>query len=232
MKALIISASRYKRRSVTSMMLNPFMSGLREAGCEFDYFSTFDLNIAPCRGDLACWFRTNGRCIQNDDMKNIVELYNAADLIVISTPIYVDGMPGDLKNLVDRLIASGNPFLELRDGQTRHPLPKDYVYKKLVLISSCALWEMEHFEPLLAHLKAICKNLGMIFSGALLRPHAFALRNFPINDILHASKQAGAETVTQGHVSDTLQKTVSREIMPQSDYITMMNKKTSSLLHP
>lgn len=232
MKALIISASRYRRRSATSMLLNPFMAGLREAGVAFDYFNTTDLTIAPCRGDLACWFRTNGRCVINDDMKKIVELYKAADLIVISTPIYVDGMPGDLKNLFDRTVAVGNPFLELRDGQTRHPFPKDFTPKKLVLISSCGLWEMEHFDSILTHFKAIGKNLGFVISGTLLRPHAFAMRNFPINDILQAAKQAGVGIVTNGSVSDTLQKTVSREIMPQLDYISMMNKKAASMLHP
>jgi hypothetical protein len=208
------------------------MSGLREAGVDFDYFNTSDLTIAPCRGDLSCWFRTNGRCIQNDDMKNIIKLFKAADLIVVSTPIYVDGMPGDLKNLFDRTVVVGNPFLELREAQTRHPFPKDYVPKKLVLISSCGLWEMEHFDPIIIHLKAICKNLGLIFSGALLRPHALALRNFPINDILHAAKQAGSEFITKGCVSETLQLIVSRQIMPQLDYIDMMNKKADSILYP
>jgi multimeric flavodoxin WrbA len=214
------------------MLLNPFMAGLREAGGDFDFFSTSDLTIAPCRGDLTCWFKTNGKCIQNDDMKIIVELYKAADLIVISTPVYVDGMPGDLKNLFDRLVAVGNPFLEVRDGQTRHPFQKDYTPKKLVLISSCGFWEMEHFDSILIHLKAISKNLGLLFSGALLRPHSFAMRNFPINDILHAAKQSGTEILTDGCISDTLQKTVSREIVPQLDYITMMNNKAASLLYP
>lgn len=232
MKALILSASRYRRRSATSMLLNPFMSGLREAGVEIDYFNTSDLKIASCRGDLSCWFRTNGKCIINDDMKNIIELFKAAELIVVSTPVYVDGMPGDLKNLFDRTVAVGNPFLELREGQTRHLFPKEYVPKKLVLLSSCGLWEMEHFDPILIHLKAICKNLGLIFSGALLRPHALALRTFPINDILHAAKQAGTEITTQKCISDTLQNTVSRELIPQTDYITMMNDKATSILNP
>ncbi len=232
MRALILSASRYKRRSATSMLLNPFMSGLRDAGCEFEYYNTTELNIAPCRGDLACWFRTNGRCIINDDMKNIIDHFKAADLIVISTPIYVDGLPGDLKTLLDRTVAVGNPFLEVRDGQTRHPFPEGYIPKKLVLLSSCGLWEMEHFDPILIHLKAISKNLGLHISGALLRPHAFAMRNVPINDILHAAKQAAVEVLTEGSVSDTYQKTVSRELMPQLDYVSMMNKKVTSMLQP
>jgi hypothetical protein len=164
-------------------------------------------------------------------MKTIVELFKASDLIVISTPVYVDGMPGDLKNLFDRTVAVGNPFLELRDSQTRHPFPEGYIPKKLVLLSSCGLWEMVHFDPLLMHIKAICKNLGLVYSGALLRPHAFALRSFPINDILHAAKQAGVEIATQKCISDTLENTVSRELIPQLDYLTMMNKKAESMLH-
>ncbi|MBN1601182.1 MAG: flavodoxin family protein [Chitinispirillaceae bacterium] len=85
MNTLILSASRYRRRSTTSMLLNPFMAGLREAGVTYDYFCTFDLKIAPCRGDLACWFKTNGRCVLNDDMTKITPLFRSADLIIIST---------------------------------------------------------------------------------------------------------------------------------------------------
>ena len=65
MNTLILSASRYRRRSITSMLLNPFIEGLREAGIGYTSFNTFDLNIRPCRGDLSCWFKTSGRCIQN-----------------------------------------------------------------------------------------------------------------------------------------------------------------------
>jgi multimeric flavodoxin WrbA len=213
------------------MLLNPFMAGLRESGITYNYFNTFDLDIASCRGDLACWFRTNGRCIQNDDMNSITPLFKNADLIVISTPVYVDGMPGDLKTLLDRLVAIGNPFLEIRDGQTRHPFHESYTPKKLVLISSCGLWEMEHFDPMIFHMKAICKNLGLELSGTLLRPHSFALREFDINDILAASKQAGTEIVKNGKISSVTQATISREILPQHDYMYLMNKKANSLLN-
>jgi multimeric flavodoxin WrbA len=213
------------------MLLNPFMAGLREAGVECDYFNTFDLKIAPCRGDLSCWFKTKGKCIQDDDMNTIIPLFNNADLVVLSTPIYVDGMPGDLKILFDRLVGIGNPYFEIRNGQTRHPFTHEFTHKKLVLISSCGLWEIEHFDPLLTHIKAICKNLGLSLSGTLLRPHSFTLRNFDVNDILIASKQAGNEIVKYGSVSMETQNVVSREIVPQQAYMDLMNNKANSLLN-
>jgi multimeric flavodoxin WrbA len=232
MKALILSASRFRRRSTTSMLLNPFMAGLRESGVECDYFNTFGLTIAPCRGDLSCWFKTKGKCIHNDDMNTIIPLFKAADLIVLSTPVYVDGMPGDLKTVFDRLVAIGNPYFEIRNGQTRHPFTHENTLKKLVLISSCGLWEIEHFDPLLTHIKAICKNLGLTLSGTLLRPHSFTMRNFNINEILSASKQAGNEIFKYGSVSIETQNVVSQEIVPQHTYMDLMNNKAHSLLNP
>lgn len=42
---------------------------------------------------------------------------------------------------------------------------------KMVLVSNCGFWEMDNFDPLLVHLKALCRNAEAEFVGALLRLH-------------------------------------------------------------
>ena len=59
-----------------------------------------------------------------------------ADIWVFATPVYVSGMTGPLKNLIDRiLIPLGEPFLELRDGRCHHPLREGTNPGQVVLVS-------------------------------------------------------------------------------------------------
>ncbi len=126
----------------------------------------------------------------------------------------------------------GNPYLEIRDGQTRHPFPINYKQKKLVLISSCGLWEIEHFDSMLYHLNAISKNLDLVSAGTLLRPHSYAMRECDIMDILAASKKAGREIAEAGYISSETQSTISREILFKTRLHGLINTRADTLLNP
>lgn len=230
MHTLIVNSSPYMRRGNTAVILNSFLSGLRESNGRVDLVNLNTLNINPCRGDLACWFRHKGKCIQQDDMTNLLSKLDAADIIVFATPVYCDGVPGQLKTMMDRIVAMGNPFLELRDNHTRHPVPVTLNQKKFVLIASCGLWETDNFSPMILHLQAFCKNLGIQFGGALIRPHAFAMKNHDVNDILQAAKKAAREIVVKNTISDSLLQTVCRPIVPREEYMEMVNNKAKNLI--
>lgn len=229
MTVLVINSSPYMRRSNTTIILNSFLSGLRETGAIIENVNLNKLSISPCRGDLSCWFRQKGKCIQNDDMAQIIESFKKADIIVFSTPVYCDGVPGQLKVMMDRMVILGNPLLELRDNHTRHPFPSDHVPKKFVLIASCGLWEIDNFTSMVSHLNAFCKNIGLTFCGSLLRPHAFAMKNGGINDILHAAKVAGREVIESDIISTATINIIGREIVTRDKYIDNVNAKVTNL---
>jgi len=229
MNILVINASPYMRRSSTSIILNSFLSGIREAGGEITLFNLAQLEIHPCRGDLSCWFRKKKECIQHDDMDKLRKPFEDANVVVFSTPVYCDGVPGQLKIMIDRLVAGGNALLEIRDNHTHHPVPDSHQLKQFVLISSCGLWEIDNFDPMITHLKAFCKNIGFTFCGALLRPHAFAMKNNDINDILKAAKDAGRELVQCSSISEKNEIIVRREIVSREEYIDIINNKVANL---
>lgn len=231
MNVLVINSSPYMRRSNTAIILNSFLSGMRDAGCTIENLNLQKLVIHPCRGDLNCWFRQKGTCVQKDDMIKITGALKKAEIIVFSTPVYCDGVPGQLKVMMDRMVVSGNPLLEIRDNHSRHPFPSDHVHKKFVLISSCGFWEIDNFDSMISHLKAFCKNVGLTYSGALLRPHAFAMKNCDINDILHAAKNAGREIIENDSISSKTADIVSREICSREKYIKDVNTKVMNLSH-
>lgn len=218
MEILAINSSPKKGEGNTALILNPFLEGTIEAGAEVELFYTKDLKIKPCQGDYICWLKTPGKCIHEDDMEMLLPKLARADVWVFATPVYFDGISGALKNLIERMLPLVEPFYELRDGHCRHPRREGTKSGKIVLVSNCGFWEMDNFDPLLVHMKAICKNIDREFAGALLRPHGTGMRRMlergiVIDDIFAAAKDAGRQLVADGRMSSETLKAVSRNLM-------------------
>jgi multimeric flavodoxin WrbA len=111
-KAVVLNSSPSMEKGNTALILNPFIEGLKEEGAEVELFYTTKLRINPCIDDRSCWTKTPGKCIHDDDMKQILPKMQQADIIVFAAPVYVDGMPGPMKNLVDRLLPLLEPFFD------------------------------------------------------------------------------------------------------------------------
>jgi multimeric flavodoxin WrbA len=233
MKAIAINASPMMDKGNTAAILSPFLDGMREAEAEVRVYYTKKLNIKPCQGEFDCWLRTPGKCFQKDDMEMLLPELAEADIQIFATPVYVDGMAGPLKNLFDRMIPLGSPSIELRDGHCRHPGRtgrKGNDTGQMVLVSNCGFWEMDNFDPLLAHIKAICRNMNREFAGALLRPHGPALKVMAsggalVNDIFEAAREAGRQLVQEGEMSSQILATVSRPLMPLEAYLQRANQR-------
>ena len=100
-KVLILSASPRKDGN-SDILCNQFKNGAEEAGHEVEQIYLYDKEIGFCRACYAC-FKT-GKCVQQDNMSEILEKMQAADVIVIATPTYFMTMNGMLKNTIDRFL--------------------------------------------------------------------------------------------------------------------------------
>ena len=229
MKVLAINASPRMNKGNTALILNPFLEGMKEAGAHVELFYTRKLNINPCTGEFDCWIKTPGVCYQKDDMQMLLPKTHEADIMVFATPVYVDGVTGPMKNLIDRMLPRVQPFFELREGHCRHPLREGNKSQKVVLVSNCGLWELDNFDPLLVHMKAFCKNASNEFAGALLRPHGgrmnYMMRmGMSLDDIFDAANEAGRQLVEDGEMSAETLSTISREMMPRELYLQNINQ--------
>ncbi len=229
MKVLAINSSPRMDKGNTALILNPFLEGMKEGGAEVELFYTRKLNINPCTGEFNCWLKTPGKCYQNDDMNILYPKIAEADVMVFATPVYVDGVTGPMKNFIDRLLPRIHPFFELRDDHCRHPVRGETKTLKFVLVSNCGFWEKDNFDPLIVHMKAVCKNLSAEFSGALLRPHGEAMPGMlemgaPIGDIFEAAKEVGRQLVKEGEMSQETLDIVSRELLPRDMYVHIVNQ--------
>ena len=229
MKALAFNGSPEMEKSNTSLILDPFLDGLRKGGAETELLYTMRLKIRPCLGDGSCWVRTPGKCVQNDDATSVLAKLHEADIVVLGCPVYVDGMPGQMKNLIDRLLPALEPYFDLKDGHCRHALRQGYKPAKAVLVSNCGFWEMDNFVPLVTHVKAICKNASWEYAGALLRPHGPAFNymlehGLSVQDVVEAACRAGRELAREGKMQEATLRTVSRELLPLNKYVETTNQ--------
>jgi len=228
MKVLALNGSPSMDKGNTALILSPFLEGIREAGAEVELYHTRKLTINPCGGEYNCWLKTPGECFQQDDMQMLYPKLRAADVWVLASPLFADGLAAPLKILVDRFVPLFEPTIEIHEGHCRHPRRASLHTSQLVLVSNCGFWEKDNFNMLVGHMRTECVRSGIDFAGALLRPHGPALRPMramgqPVDDVLDAARAAGRQLVTEGHMSAEVLSVVSRELLPLESYLRMVN---------
>jgi len=222
MKVLVLNGSPRGERGATAGALAPFVEGMRDAGADVEVVLLHKLDIKQCRGCFNCWWNTPGKCATDDDMKELLPRLADADIWVYATPVYVDGMTGTMKTLLDRSIPLLEGRWELRDDHCRHPLREGTKAGKIVLFSVSGFTEMDNFEPLVAHVKAAAKNFYRNYVGAVLRPNAWALaevqkRGISIEQVMSALRDAGRELTTNEQISNETLDAISREVVTRAE---------------
>lgn len=100
-KVLIISASP-RLNGNSELLCDQFSTGAKEAGNNVEFIRLQEKSIHFCTACNAC--RNTGKCFQKDDMNDIVDKLLAADVIVLSTPVYFYSMAAQLKTMIDRTL--------------------------------------------------------------------------------------------------------------------------------
>lgn len=108
MKVLVLNGSARKNGG-TAAMVAVFAHGTREAGHEVDVLDVARMDIRGCLGCEYCHTRGGGACVQRDDMDEVYPLWDAADVIVIASPIYYGSLSGQMHCLVHRTYAGDKP---------------------------------------------------------------------------------------------------------------------------
>ena len=73
-------------------------------------------------------------------MQEIIEKILRADVVIWSFPLYYFGLPGPLKNLIDRQLPMSLPFMSAEAENGGHPSRYDMSDKRTVVISTCGFY--------------------------------------------------------------------------------------------
>lgn len=101
-KVLILSGSPRKGGN-SDLLCDEFLRGAQEAGNEAEKIFLRSKKVAPCN---ACYFCKNGgKCAIQDDMGEILDKMQAADVIVMASPVYFYSIDAQMKAVIDRSVA-------------------------------------------------------------------------------------------------------------------------------
>ncbi|MGN0585815.1 MAG: flavodoxin family protein [Oscillospiraceae bacterium] len=98
---LIISASPRKGGN-SDTLCDEFLRGALDSGNTAEKIFLRDKKINYCTGCGVC--NDTHKCVQNDDMAEILHKMVNADVIVLATPVYFYTMNAQLKTLIDRTV--------------------------------------------------------------------------------------------------------------------------------
>lgn len=210
----------------TALVLAPFLDGLKQAGATVELFYSKKLNVKPCSGELSCWHKTPGRCYIQDDMQKLYPKLRQADILVLATPVYLP-LPGEMQNILNRLVPLIEPILRFKDNRTRAKFHKEVNISKIVLVSVCGWWELGNFETLLRIVEEVAKDVNCEFTGAILRPHAYLMKrnSDKTKEVNDALEQCGFELVKNGIIKDNLLKLISQPLISEKEYTTALTKE-------
>ncbi len=108
-KVLVISSSNNKKGN-SALLAKWFISGTKKNKYEFEWVYLYDLNIP--------YFTNENRDARieadkkDKEIRDLINKIEAADKIIITTPIWNFGLPSSLKNMIDRALASGRIWSE------------------------------------------------------------------------------------------------------------------------
>jgi len=104
MKTLMLNGSPHEH-GTTRRALDEMAGALLECGVETEIMT---IGAKPIRGCIACG-RCDGRCRAfDDDVNRALEKLEAADALVIASPVYFASPSGTLISFLDRMFSAGN----------------------------------------------------------------------------------------------------------------------------
>jgi multimeric flavodoxin WrbA len=229
LKVLAVNGSPMMDKGNTALILGQLLEGMTEAGAEVELLYTKKLKINPCQGELSCFYKTPGKCYQDDDMKTVLPKLAEADVWVFASPVFWEAISGPLKTFIDRMCPLMDPHIEVREGRCRNPLWPETKSGQVLLVSNSGCPEMENFEPMVNFMKAFSKATEREFAGAVLRPSGGAVKmmmdfGMAPSDVLEASKEAGRQLVHEGAISAQTLDTIASEVMPLEAFVEAANQ--------
>ena len=100
-RILIISGSP-RLHGNSDILCDELKRGALEAGHEVEKINLCAKKINYCLGCGVC--NATGKCVQKDDMAEILQKMIKADVIVLASPVYFYAMNGEMKTFIDRTV--------------------------------------------------------------------------------------------------------------------------------
>ena len=103
-KKLVVLTGSARKNGNTEVMAKAFMAAAQAKGHTVILHNAALLNVGGCHGCQTC-YSTGKPCSFDDDFNRIADDLLAADGIVFAMPVYWYSMPGQIKNVIDKMFS-------------------------------------------------------------------------------------------------------------------------------
>jgi putative NADPH-quinone reductase len=222
MKILVINGSPKGERSDTMKLTRAFLRGMGE---DAEVIDTIKAAVKPCLGCYACWYKTPGKCIQDDGSAAIIAEIRDADLVIWSAPLYCYSLPSNCKALLDRLLPLSTPVQYTdENGHTHHPGRADK-FARQMLISGCGFPDREgNYDALIFLFHRMFGNdspmILCVESPLLSIPEAVSVTE----PYLAHVEEVGGEFKAAGCITAETQRMLDAPMYPPDEYRKNINQ--------
>ncbi len=127
--------------------LDGILKGAKSNNNECTKFVLCKLNIKNCIGCRNC-ISNGGNCVIDDDFKEIFEDIKLADIVIISTPIYINQVNGHMKTFLDRCYPLADENHKPRFGKRKlmllctYAVPIPFIFSRYIRYTGKSLKAM------------------------------------------------------------------------------------------
>ncbi|MBN1527322.1 MAG: flavodoxin family protein [Candidatus Omnitrophica bacterium] len=156
MKVLAISGTP-KKGGLTDLLLDRALEGAAAAGAETEKIVLNDLVFRPCIDCGGC--DKAGICVLEDDLKPVYGKLQAADSIIMASPVFFGTLSAQLKMMIDRMQALWVLKYVLKKAPARK--------RKGAFLCVGGMDTAEYFESAKKIIKIVFAVLNIEYSGEL-----------------------------------------------------------------
>ena len=224
MKIIVFNGSPKRERSDTMHITSAFLDGMNETAVQAVHtIHVIDKHIEYCTGCFAC-MRNGGTCIHDDDMRSILEVILASDLLIWSFPLYCYGMPAPLKALLDRTLPLSSMAMQKVGERYEHVEQEDFSHLRYLMICGCGFPNSRHnFEPAVAQFRLCFPSNHTIItvpeSPMFNAPEAAVVTE----PRLALVRQAGKQYAKTGRIDAALLDAICSPMIPEEQYAAIVN---------
>jgi multimeric flavodoxin WrbA len=186
------------RSGNVDLLVDQVLAGAASQGVRIEKIFLNDLTIRPCQ---SCGPRPHsvgshaGHCRINDDMRQVHALIDAADILILGTPVYFDTVSAQMKLMIDR--CNCMTPLVTQPGGTCAFAERPACRKRAILVAVAG--SRQQFKALRVTVKGFLAWVGAELVEEVLYAHDSTARGSVRDDpkTLEAAFLAGVRAVKQ-----------------------------------
>lgn len=225
MKILVLNGSPKKDKSDTMHITRAFLEGMNQVSKnDVHIINVMDRKINYCLGCFTC-MHNGGECVQNDDMKSILEELIESDLLILSFPLYAYSMPAQLKVMIDRILPLTSMKMKKVDNERYvHTTQSDVSRLKFMMICGCGFPNSkQNFEPAVAQFKLMFRGDSTVITvpeSPMFNAPEASIVTLPRLELIN---KAGQEYAQGGIINGDLLAEISSPMIPEDVYAEIIN---------